>query len=65
MVGKIRVMILCLAVLVVASLVCGLATNFTALFVARVIVGMATGFGTTVLIFLISGSNTFRIGFPS
>ena len=29
MAGKIRVMILCLAVLVVASLVCGLATNFT------------------------------------
>ena len=43
MVGKIRVMVLCLAVLVVASLVCGLATNFTALFAARVVAGMATG----------------------
>ncbi len=43
MVGKIRVMVLCLAVLVIASLVCGLATNFTALFIARVVVGMATG----------------------
>jgi len=43
MAGKIRVMVLCLAVLVIASLVCGLATNFTVLFVARVIAGMATG----------------------
>ncbi len=43
MAGKIRVMILCLAVLVIASLVSGLATNFTVLFAARVIAGMATG----------------------
>lgn len=43
MVGKIRVMVLCLAVLVIASLVCGLATNFSVLFTARVIAGMATG----------------------
>ena len=43
MVGKIRVMVLCLAVLAIGSLVCGLATNFTVLFVARVVVGMATG----------------------
>lgn len=43
MVGKIRVMVLCVAVLTIASLVCGLATDFTVLFVARVIAGMATG----------------------
>jgi DHA1 family inner membrane transport protein len=43
MVGKIRVMVLCLAVLVIASLVCGLATNFSVLFVTRIIAGMATG----------------------
>lgn len=43
MAGKIRVMVLCLAVLVIASLVCGLATNFSVLFTARVIAGMATG----------------------
>src|SRR6187431_1219095 len=43
MAGKIRVMLLCLAVLTIASLVCGLATDFTVLFVARVVSGMATG----------------------
>ena len=43
MAGKIRVMLLCLAVLTIASLVCGLATDFTVLFIARVVSGMATG----------------------
>ncbi len=43
MIGKIRVMVLCLAVLVIASLVCGLATDFTTLFAARIVAGMATG----------------------
>jgi MFS transporter, DHA1 family, inner membrane transport protein len=43
MAGKIRVMLLCLAVLTIASLVCGLATDFKILFIARVVSGMATG----------------------
>lgn len=43
MAGKIRVMILCLLVLVIASFICGIATNFEVLFAARIVAGMATG----------------------
>ena len=43
MVGKVRVMIACLAVTIVAMLVSGLATNFTVLLVARVVAGAAAG----------------------
>src|ERR1044072_618699 len=43
MVGKVRVMIACLAVTMIAMLVSGLAQNFTVLLVARVIAGAAAG----------------------
>jgi DHA1 family inner membrane transport protein len=43
MLGKVRVMIACLAVTIVAMLVSGLATNFTVLLGARVVAGIAAG----------------------
>jgi DHA1 family inner membrane transport protein len=43
MVGKVRVMIACLAVTILAMLVCGLATNFSTLLGARIVAGAAAG----------------------
>ena len=43
MVGKVRVMIACLAVTILAMLVSGLATDFTVLLVARIVAGIAGG----------------------
>src|SRR4051794_12785914 len=43
MIGKVRVMIACLAVTIAAMLVCGLATNFSTIFAARIIAGAAAG----------------------
>ena len=43
MVGKVRVMIACLAVTILAMLVCGLATNFGTLLGARIVAGAAAG----------------------
>ena len=43
MIGKVRLMIICLVVMLVASVACAAATSFTMLLVARVVVGMATG----------------------
>src|SRR3954463_4432161 len=43
MVGKVRVMIACLAVTILAMLVCGLATNFSTLLGARIVAGIAAG----------------------
>jgi DHA1 family inner membrane transport protein len=43
MVGKVRVMIACLAITIVAMVVSGLATSFTVLLVARVVAGAAAG----------------------
>jgi predicted MFS family arabinose efflux permease len=43
MVGKVRVMIACLAVTILAMLASGLAQNFTVLMVARIVAGAAAG----------------------
>src|ERR1043165_4105210 len=43
MVGKVRVMIACLAVTILAMLASGLATNFTVLLLARIVAGAAAG----------------------
>lgn len=43
MMGKVRLMIICLVVMIIASFACAFATNFALLLTARVIVGMATG----------------------
>ena len=43
MVGKVRVMIACLAITILTMLVSGLATDFTTLLVARIIAGVAGG----------------------
>jgi MFS transporter, DHA1 family, inner membrane transport protein len=43
MVGKVRVMIACLAVTILAMVASGLATNFTVLLVARIVAGAAAG----------------------
>src|SRR5213078_3674303 len=43
MVGKVRVMIACLAVTILAMVASGLATNFTVLMVARIVAGAAAG----------------------
>jgi predicted MFS family arabinose efflux permease len=43
MVGKVRVMIACLAVTILAMLASGLAENFTVLMVARIVAGAAAG----------------------
>jgi DHA1 family inner membrane transport protein len=43
MVGKVRVMIACLAVTILTMLVSGLATNFTVLLTARIVAGIAAG----------------------
>jgi predicted MFS family arabinose efflux permease len=43
MVGKVRVMIACLAVTILTMLVSGLATDFTTLLLARVVAGIAGG----------------------
>ena len=43
MIGKLRLMIICLAVMILASLACATATTFTALLVFRIVVGIATG----------------------
>src|SRR5256885_3519091 len=43
MVGKVRVMIACLAVTILAMIASGLATNFTVLLVARIVAGAAAG----------------------
>ena len=43
MVGKVRVMIACLAVTILAMIASGLATNFTVLLTARIVAGAAAG----------------------
>src|SRR5882724_10140561 len=43
MVGKVRVMIACLAVTILAMVASGLATNFAVLLVARIVAGAAAG----------------------
>jgi len=43
MVGKVRVMIACLAVTIVAMAVCAFATNFSMLLGARIVAGLAAG----------------------
>jgi len=43
MLGKVRVMIACLAVTILAMIASGLATNFTVLLVARIVAGAAAG----------------------
>jgi predicted MFS family arabinose efflux permease len=43
MVGKVRVMIACLAVTILAMIASGLATDFTVLLVARIVAGAAAG----------------------
>ena len=43
MVGKVRVMIACLAVTILAMVASGLATNFTVLLAARIVAGAAAG----------------------
>src|SRR5256885_6407533 len=43
MVGKVRVMIACLAVTILAMIASGLATNFTVLLIARIVAGAAAG----------------------
>ena len=43
MVGKVRVMIACLAVTILAMIASGLATDFTVLMVARIVAGAAAG----------------------
>src|SRR3954470_13237360 len=43
MVGKVRVMIACLAVTILAMVASGLASNFTVLLVARIVAGAAAG----------------------
>src|SRR3954465_1503682 len=43
MVGKVRVMIACLAVTILAMVASGLATNFTVLLLARIVAGAAAG----------------------
>jgi MFS transporter, DHA1 family, inner membrane transport protein len=43
MVGKVRVMIACLAITILAMMVSGLATSFTVLMVARIVAGAAAG----------------------
>ncbi len=43
MIGKVRLMIICLVVMIVACLVCALATSFSVLLWARIVAGMATG----------------------
>ena len=42
-IGKVRLMIICLVVVIVASAVCALATSFEALLIARIVCGAATG----------------------
>src|SRR6185295_8607154 len=42
-IGKVRMMIICLAVIIAASAVCALATSFEVLLVARIVCGVATG----------------------
>ena len=43
MVGKVRVMIACLAVTILAMVASGLATDFTVLMIARIVAGAAAG----------------------
>jgi predicted MFS family arabinose efflux permease len=43
LVGKIRLMVMCLVVIIVVSLACALANSFSLLLLARIICGMATG----------------------
>src|SRR5882757_6847086 len=43
MVGKVRVMIACLAVTILAMAVCAFATNFSMLLGARIVAGLAAG----------------------
>jgi MFS transporter, DHA1 family, inner membrane transport protein len=43
MVGKIRVMLVCLAVLLGATLACAFATDYSVLLIARIVAGMASG----------------------
>src|SRR5437868_9219 len=43
MVGKVRVMMACLAITILAMLASGLATNFTVLLIARIVAGAAAG----------------------
>jgi DHA1 family inner membrane transport protein len=42
-IGKVRLMIICLSVVIVGSLVCAVATSYSLLLAARIVVGMATG----------------------
>jgi DHA1 family inner membrane transport protein len=43
MIGKVRLMMICLAVITVASLACAFTTSYTMLLVARIVCGMAAG----------------------
>jgi predicted MFS family arabinose efflux permease len=43
MFGKVRMMILCLVVIIAASLICAVATSYEMLLVARIVCGVATG----------------------
>lgn len=43
MMGKVKLMIICLVVMILGCVVCSMATSFTVLLVARIVVGMATG----------------------
>jgi MFS family permease len=43
LVGKIRLMVMCLVVIIIGSLACALANSFSLLLLARIICGMATG----------------------
>jgi predicted MFS family arabinose efflux permease len=42
-IGKVRMMIICLVVIIAASAVCALATSFQVLLIARIVCGAATG----------------------
>jgi predicted MFS family arabinose efflux permease len=43
MIGKVRLMMICLAVITAASVVCALTTTYSTLLVARIVCGMAAG----------------------
>jgi predicted MFS family arabinose efflux permease len=43
MIGKVRLMTICLVVIIAASMVCALATSFPVLLAARIVCGMASG----------------------
>jgi predicted MFS family arabinose efflux permease len=43
MIGKVRLMMICLVVIILASVVCAFATSFSTLLAARIVCGMAAG----------------------